>query len=74
VYRALGDLEADGLLYSWSASPTAGSIRHVYALTDEGAFALDEWMETVEKERACLAAVLKRYDAVLAERAGPGEP
>lgn len=43
VYRALGDLEADGLLYSWSASPTAGSTRHVYALTDEGVLALDQW-------------------------------
>lgn len=74
VYRALGDLEADGLLYSWSASPTAGSTRHVYALTDEGVLALDEWMAIVEKERASLAAVLKRYDAVLSDRAtGPPE-
>ena len=31
VYRALADLEGDGLLRSWSASPTAGSTRHVYA-------------------------------------------
>lgn len=65
VYRALADLERDGLLRSWSASPTAGSKRHVYALTGDGFAALAHWMTVVEDEQASLSAVLKRYDAIL---------
>jgi poly-beta-hydroxybutyrate-responsive repressor len=65
VYRALADLEADGLLRSWSASSTAGSTRQVYAVTDDGFDALATWMSVVEDERAALETVLKRYDAVL---------
>ena len=65
VYRALAELEGDGLLRSWSASPTAGSTRHVYAVTDEGFAALAEWMAVVEDEQSLLSAVLKRYDVVL---------
>jgi DNA-binding PadR family transcriptional regulator len=70
VYRALAELEADGLLRSWSASPTAGSTRHVYAVTDAGVDALAAWMAVVEDERASLAAVLKRYEALLGQVSG----
>src|SRR5215210_2646863 len=45
IYRALSELETDGLLRSWSASPTAGSTRHVYAVTDVGLATLACWME-----------------------------
>ncbi len=65
VYRTLGELEGDGLLHSWSASPTAGSTRHVYAVTEKGFVALGEWMAVVEDEQSLLSGVLKRYDAVL---------
>jgi len=65
VYRALADLQADGLLRSWSASPTAGSRRNVYAVTEEGFASLAEWMTVVDEEQSSLAAVLKRYDAML---------
>jgi len=64
VYRALADLEADGLLRSWSASPVAGSTRHVYAVTDAGFDALSAWMNVVDDERSLLAGVLKRFDAL----------
>jgi DNA-binding PadR family transcriptional regulator len=74
VYRALADLETDGYLRKWSAPPTAGSTRHVYALTDGGAAALDRWMVRVEEERDCLDRVLKRYDAVLAAAAPVVDP
>ncbi|HEX9994636.1 MAG TPA: PadR family transcriptional regulator [Acidimicrobiales bacterium] len=70
IYRALSDLEADGMLRSWEDTPTAGSPRHVYALTDAGGARLDSWMSVVDEERACLERVLKRYDALLA-RGGP---
>ncbi len=65
VYRALVELEGDGLLRSWSASPTAGSTRHVYAVTEDGFATLAEWMEVVDDEQSLLSGVLKRYDAVL---------
>lgn len=64
IYRALGELEADGLLHSWEASSTAGSARHVYGVTRAGLHQLSAWMDIVADERAALDAVLKRYDNV----------
>jgi DNA-binding PadR family transcriptional regulator len=64
VYRTLADLEADGLLHSWSASPTAGSQRHVYGVTDEGRECLCRWMAVLESERDSLDDVLRRFDKI----------
>lgn len=64
VYRALSDLDADGLLESWSAEPTAGSTRHVYALSSRGRERLDEWMGIIDGERDALEHILKRFEAV----------
>lgn len=61
VYRALADLEADGLVRSWDEAPTAGSTRHVHAVTAEGEAALDAWMSIVAQERTSLDLVLQRY-------------
>ena len=61
VYRALGDLEGDGLLHSSMAVPTAGSTRYVYDVTARGAEALDAWMTVVGRQRDCLDLVLTRY-------------
>lgn len=69
VYRALAELEGDGLLRSWSASSTAGSTRCVYAVTAEGFAAMAAWMEVVDEEQSLLTAVLKRYDAILGGQA-----
>jgi len=74
VYRTLADLEGDGLLRSWSASPTAGSTRHVYAVTEEGFATLARWMAVVEEEQSLLSAVLKRYDSVLGAPGGEDGP
>lgn len=74
VYRALAELECDGLLRSWSASSTAGSTRHVYAVTDEGFAVLATWMGVVDEERSSLETVLKRYDAVLEQQAPSASP
>lgn len=65
VYRALADLEADGLLHWWEASSAAGSARHVYGLTPAGFDQLDAWMDVVVEEREAFDAVLKRYDSVI---------
>lgn len=61
VYRALADLEGDGLLESWSAEPIAGSTRHVYGLSEAGHDQLDEWMEVVARERDGLDRVVHRF-------------
>ena len=61
VYRALADLEGDGLLDSWLATPTAGSTRHVYGVTTAGAEVLDQWMRVIANERDGLDRVLFRY-------------
>ena len=36
VYRALAQLERDGLVESWAGTPKAGQARRVYGLTEEG--------------------------------------
>jgi DNA-binding PadR family transcriptional regulator/polyisoprenoid-binding protein YceI len=61
VYRALAELEGDGLVRSWLEPPTAGSARHVYALTADGQQALEAWMSVIAQERACLDLVLEKY-------------
>jgi PadR family transcriptional regulator PadR len=61
VYRALADLERDGLLESWDAEPKAGATRHVYALTEAGRAALDRWMQILAGGRDRFDAVLDRY-------------
>ena len=76
VYRALAQLEGDGLVESWPGAATAGQTRRVYGLTPEGERALREWMGVIKEERVCLDAVLRRYqatgtvDAALAEVEG----
>lgn len=69
VYRALAELESDDLLRSWSASPSAGTTRHVYAVTEDGFAALAHWMSVVDDEQSLLSAVLKRYDMILSDSA-----
>lgn len=61
VYRALADLEGDGLLESCTEPPTAGSTRYVYSVTPKGAAVLDTWMAVVGRQRDCLDQVLTRY-------------
>ncbi|HWC38338.1 MAG TPA: helix-turn-helix transcriptional regulator [Acidimicrobiales bacterium] len=61
VYRALADLERDGLISSWSEPAKAGSTRHVHAVTADGQEALETWMSVIARERACLDLVLEKY-------------
>ncbi len=61
VYRALGDLESDGLVVSFEARPAAGSVRHVYVITPKGEQVLESWMSVVSQERDSLDVVLQRY-------------
>ncbi len=76
VYRALAQLEADGLVGSAATVPRAAQGRRVYSLTGLGEQALRRWMGVIKQERDGLDRVLRRYvatgtvDAVLAEVEG----
>lgn len=61
VYRALAELERDDLVESFDEPPTAGTVRHVYELTDSGRQALQAWMSTIALEHASLDLMLRRY-------------
>src|SRR5580692_10357817 len=76
VYRALAQLEHDGLVEASSQNPKAGQARRVYRITAVGERVLRVWMGVVREEHGCLGEVLRRYqatgttDAVLAEVEG----
>jgi DNA-binding PadR family transcriptional regulator/polyisoprenoid-binding protein YceI len=76
VYRALAQLETDGLVEARSQSPTAGQSRRVYSLTPMGERVLRIWMGVIKEEHDYLGQALRRYqatgttDAVLAEVGG----
>ena len=76
VYRALGQLEADGLAQASSESGSVGQARRVYTLTSLGQRTLRVWMGVIKEEHDYLGQVLRRYqetgtaDAVLAEVEG----
>jgi DNA-binding PadR family transcriptional regulator len=76
VYRALAQLEADGLVRATSQSPTAGPSRRVYSVTALGERVLRVWMGVIKEEHDYLGQALRRYqatgtiDAVLAEVEG----
>lgn len=76
VYRALAQLESDGLVESWAEAPKAGQARRVYGITALGGRILRAWMSVIKDERDCLGRVLRRYqatgtvDALLAEVEG----
>jgi PadR family transcriptional regulator PadR len=76
VYRALAQLERDGLVASSPDPAKAGQERRVYQVTDDGQRALRGWMGVIKEERDRLDSVLRRYmatgtvDALLAEVEG----
>jgi hypothetical protein len=76
VYRALSQLEQDGLVLPSSQNPKAGQSRRVYRITPDGERTLRDWMGVVKAEHDHLSRVLRRYlatgttDSVLAEVEG----
>jgi PadR family transcriptional regulator, regulatory protein PadR len=63
VYRALAQLEGDGLVKAWDEPAKAGQARKVYGITEQGARVLRAWMGVIKEERDCLDNVLHRYQA-----------
>jgi PadR family transcriptional regulator PadR len=77
VYRALAQLETDGLVEAEaSRSPGAGQARREYSITTLGERVLRVWMGVIKEEHDYLEQALRRYqatgtiDAVLAEVEG----
>jgi DNA-binding PadR family transcriptional regulator len=76
VYRALAQLERDGLVQVSSQNPKAGQGRRMYQVTALGERVLRAWMGVIKEEHDCLGGVLRRYqatgttDAILAEVEG----
>jgi DNA-binding PadR family transcriptional regulator/polyisoprenoid-binding protein YceI len=76
VYRALAQLETDGLVEAASRTPGAGQGRRMYAVTALGERVLRVWMGVIKEEYDYLGQALRRYqatgtiDAVLAEVEG----
>jgi PadR family transcriptional regulator PadR len=79
VYRALAQLEGDGLVESAPSEPRPGQPgqeRRVYSVTEHGERVLRAWMGVIKEERDRLDNVLRRYmatgtlDAILAEVEG----
>jgi PadR family transcriptional regulator, regulatory protein PadR len=76
VYRALAQLEQDGLVEASSQNPKAGTARRVYSVTSVGERVLRVWMGVIKEETDYLGQALRRYqatgtsDAVLAEVEG----
>lgn len=73
VYRALAQLEKDGLVDSRADATSSSHERRVYGVTPLGERVLGVWMSVVKEERDLLGRVLRRYqatgapDATLAE-------
>jgi DNA-binding PadR family transcriptional regulator/polyisoprenoid-binding protein YceI len=76
VYRALAQLETDGLVEAASRNPAAGQARREYSVTPLGERVLRVWMGVIKEEHDYLGQALRRYqatgtiDAVLAEVEG----
>jgi DNA-binding PadR family transcriptional regulator len=73
VYRALAQLERDGLVQVTPEQQQAGQARRVYSVTPLGERVLRVWMGVIREEHAHLGDVIRRYlatgtiDAVLSE-------
>ncbi len=80
VYRALAQLEQDGLVEVSAEHHHPGPARRVYSVTPLGERVLRVWMGVVREEHAHLGEVIRRYqatgtvDAALAEVEGGWAP
>ena len=64
IYRALRNLEADGLVSDTWDNSNLGPKRRVYTITVEGEEALAKWIENLRQRRKEIEALETAYDAV----------
>ncbi len=80
VYRALAQLERDGLVQVSANDRQPGQARRVYSVTPLGERVLRVWMGVIREEHAHLGEVIRRYqatatiDSVLSEVEGGWVP
>ena len=80
VYRALAQLERDGLVQMSAHGHQPGQARRVYSVTPLGERVLRVWMGVIREEHAHLGEVIRRYqatatiDSVLSEVEGGWVP
>ena len=80
VYRALAQLERDGLVQVSAHGHQPGQARRVYSVTPLGERVLRVWMGVIREEHAHLGEVIRRYqatatiDSVLSEVEGGWVP
>lgn len=61
IYKALRQMESEGIVSSEWELPRRGPARRVYALTSDGRDLLGAWAHTLERNRAVLDAFLTRF-------------
>ena len=66
IYRALAELEVNGLVKVWDESSNSGHVRRVYSVTDLGHASLSAAVVMVARERAALDDFLQRYGRIAA--------
>ena len=64
IYRALRNLEEDGLVSDTWDDNSLGPQRRVYTLTPQGQEALGEWIENLRQRQKEIEALEKAYDAI----------
>jgi DNA-binding PadR family transcriptional regulator len=63
IYRALRDLEAQGLVSDSWDNNSLGPPRRIYTITSAGRAALAGWMESLRENRKEIEALEAAYDA-----------
>jgi len=61
VYKALRQMEREGIVSSHWELPGRGPARRVYTLTSDGRDLLEAWAHTLERNRAVLDTFLDRF-------------
>ncbi len=64
IYRALRNLDADGLVSDTWDDKSLGPQRRVYTITPQGEAVLAEWIENLRQRRREIEALEAAYDAV----------
>jgi poly-beta-hydroxybutyrate-responsive repressor len=65
VYRALRDMEADGLVVSEWGDESLGPQRRVYSITPDGETYLAQWVGDLRRTRQEIDQLLAAYDRVV---------
>jgi len=67
IYRALRNLEADGLVSDTWDEHSLGPQRRVYTISSQGEEILSEWIQNLRKRRKEIETLEAAYDAVKAK-------